>query len=106
MPQVKFVAHNGAEYEVEVRNGMNLMQAALKNDIPGIIGDCGGSCACATCHIYVEDSWLGMLQSIEEAEALMLDQALQVKQNSRLACQIVVHDELDGLSVSIPERQF
>ena len=106
MPQVKFVAHNGAEYEVEVRNGMNLMQAALKNDIPGIIGDCGGSCACATCHIYVEDAWLGKLKSVDEAEALMLDQAMEVTQNSRLACQIVVHDELDGLSVSIPERQF
>ena len=82
------------------------MEGAIKNKIPGIDADCGGACACATCHVYVQKEWLSKLPSKEDTEEDMLDFAFEVKENSRLSCQLTVTDELDGLVVDLPEKQF
>jgi len=81
------------------------MEGALQNNIPGIDADCGGSCACATCHVYVDEKWFDKLQKKEDAEQDMLDMAFEPKKNSRLACQIIATDELDGLVVKMPSKQ-
>ena len=104
MPRVKFLEHNGTAHEIEARAGANLMQTALIQKVPGIIGDCGGSCACATCHVYIEDG--ERIPPVDELEAQMLEQAMDVNNNSRLACQIVGKYGLDGLTIRIPSRQF
>jgi len=82
------------------------MEAATTNDIPGIDADCGGACACATCHVYVSENWLNIVGKPEDLEAEMLDVAEDVKENSRLACQIKISDEMDGLVITTPESQF
>ena len=81
------------------------MEGAIQNDIPGIDADCGGSMACATCHVYVKDDWYDKLDEKSEGEDDMIDQAYEPKKNSRLSCQIIVSDELDGLKVTTPEKQ-
>jgi 2Fe-2S ferredoxin len=81
------------------------MEAAIKNNVPGIDADCGGSCACATCHVYVDDAWLGRLEQISAMEESMLDFAKNSAPNSRLSCQIKVNPTLDGLTVRLPESQ-
>ncbi len=81
------------------------MEGAIQNNIPGIDADCGGSMACATCHVYVKEEWLTKLPKIEDGEQDMIDMAIQPKKNSRLSCQIIISDDLDGLEVTTPEKQ-
>tara|TARA_Y100000748_G_scaffold83577_1_gene69073 strand:+ start:2505 stop:2825 length:321 start_codon:yes stop_codon:yes gene_type:complete len=106
MAKIKYIQFNGEEHEVDVQNGLTVMEGAIKNKIPGIDADCGGACACATCHVYVQKEWLSKLPSKEDTEEDMLDFAFEVKENSRLSCQLTVTDELDGLIVDLPEKQF
>ena len=106
MAKIKYIEHNGKEHEIEVSSGLTVMEGAIKNNIPGIDADCGGACACATCHVYINQDWVEKLNPKEDAEEDMLDFAFDVKDNSRLSCQISVTDELDGLIVNLPEKQF
>ena len=105
MAKIKYIEHNGKEHIVEVQNGLTVMEGAVQNDIPGIDADCGGSMSCATCHVYVKEDWYDKLPKKEMGEDDMLDQAYEPKQNSRLSCQMIVSDELDGLVVYMPEKQ-
>ena len=105
MAKIKYIEHNGKEHIVEVQNGLTVMEGAIQNDIPGIDADCGGSMSCATCHVYVKEDWYDKLSKKEMGEDDMLDQAYEPKANSRLSCQMMVSDELDGLSVYMPEKQ-
>ncbi len=106
MPRVRFIEHNGTEHEVEVPNGTSIMQAAVSHMVPGIEGDCGGLCACATCHVYIPEEWQGKCGAPEELEQAILDFAFDVEDNSRLSCQIKMSDELDGVTIRMPERQY
>lgn len=105
MAKITFKESNGTERTVEAENGMTVMEAAIKNMIPGIDADCGGACACATCHVYVDVEWTSVVGEPSPMEEDMLDFAYEVKPNSRLSCQIKVDDKIDGLVVSVPERQ-
>ena len=105
MAKIKYIEHSGTEHEIDVANGLTVMEGAIKNKVPGIDADCGGACACATCHVYVDENWLDKLPSKEDGEEDMLDMAFEPKQNSRLSCQLTVSDELDGLIVNIPSKQ-
>ena len=105
MTKIKYIEHNGKEHIVEVQNGLTVMEGAVQNDIPGIDADCGGSMSCATCHVYVKEDWYDKLPKKEMGEDDMLDQAYEPKANSRLSCQMMVSDELDGLIVYMPEKQ-
>ena len=96
MPKIKYIEQNGNSKTIEVDNGLTVMEGAVQNNIPGIDADCGGGMACATCHVYVEDSWLNKLPKAEDAEQDMIDMAYKPNKNSRLSCQIVVSDEIDG----------
>ncbi|HUD51878.1 2Fe-2S iron-sulfur cluster-binding protein [Parvibaculum sp.] len=106
MTKIIFKEHDGKEHAVEVENGMTVMEAAIKNMIPGIDADCGGACACATCHVYVDPAWMEKVGKPESMEEDMLDFAFDVRENSRLSCQIKVTDALEGLVVTTPEKQF
>ena len=106
MAKIKYIEFNGNEHEIEVSNGLTVMEGVIKNKIPGIDADCGGACACATCHVYVDNKWIEKLSPKDDSEEDMLDFAFEVKSNSRLSCQITVSDELDGLVVNMPEKQF
>lgn len=106
MPKITFIEADGTKHCVEAESGMTLMEAAVHNTIPGIDADCGGACACATCHVYIDAHWLERVGPRGEIEEDMLDFAFDVGENSRLSCQIGLTDELDGLVVRIPERQF
>jgi ferredoxin, 2Fe-2S len=105
MPKVTFIAFAGGKHTVEVPAGTTLMHAATDNRVPGIDGDCGGNCACATCHVYVEPAWLERLAARTATEEEMLNCVAERKDNSRLACQITLTDALDGLMVKLPEAQ-
>ena len=105
MAKIKYIEHNGKEHIVDVQNGLTVMEGAVQNDIPGIDADCGGSMSCATCHVYVKEDWYDKLPKKEMGEDDMLDQAYEPKSSSRLSCQIMVSDDLDGLSVHMPEKQ-
>ena len=105
MAKITYIEHNGTNHTVDVQNGLTVMEGAVQNDIPGIDADCGGAMACATCHVYVEEKWLDNLPKAEDAEVDMIDMAYEPKKNSRLSCQIIVSDELDGLEVTTPEKQ-
>ena len=105
MTKIVYIEHDGTEHAIDVKNGRSVMEGAVKNNIPGIDADCGGACACATCHVYVQGDWLektGVRSAMEES---MLDFAEGVEENSRLSCQIKVSDALDGLVVTMPESQ-
>lgn len=106
MARITYVETNGTEHEVDVANGQSLMAGAVSHMIPGIEGDCGGLCACATCHVYIPDAWQTVCGEPEELEQNILDFAFDVDSNSRLCCQIEVTDELDGIRVLMPERQY
>lgn len=107
MPKVTYIEHDGAEHVVDVPVGENVMRGALYNGIEGIVGECGGGLACATCHCYVDEAWLDMTGTPSEAEVDMFDSASsEVKPNSRLSCQIAMTDALDGLVVRLPETQY
>ena len=105
MPKITYIEQNGSSKTIEVDNGLTVMEGAVQNNIPGIDADCGGGMACATCHVYVEDLWLNKLPKAEDAEQDMIDMAYKPNKNSRLSCQIVVSDEIDGLTVTTPEKQ-
>ena len=105
MPKVTYIEHNGKEHVVDVPEGWSVMEGAVKNLIPGIDADCGGACACATCHVYVDPAWTGKLQPKEDMEQTMLDFAQDLEPNSRLSCQIKVTKELDGFVVRMPKSQ-
>ena len=106
MAKIKYIEHDGKEHEIEVANGLTVMEGAVQNGIPGIDADCGGSMACATCHVYVKEGWFSKLPDKEMGEDDMLDQAFEPKSNSRLSCQLTVSDELNGLIVHLPEKQI
>ena len=105
MPKIIFTDSEGESREVEAKAGMSVMEAAVQNMIPEIDADCGGACACATCHVYVDADWLGKLKAMDDMEESMLDFAESVQDNSRLCCQILIKDELDGIKVTTPESQ-
>tara|TARA_B100000700_G_scaffold312801_1_gene396949 strand:+ start:442 stop:762 length:321 start_codon:yes stop_codon:yes gene_type:complete len=105
MPKIKYIEHNGKSHEIEVSNGLTVMEGAVQNNIPGIDADCGGSCACATCHVYVDENWFDKLPKKEDTEEDMLDMAFEPKKFSRLSCQITVTDDLNGLVVKMPSKQ-
>ncbi|MGE0181606.1 MAG: 2Fe-2S iron-sulfur cluster-binding protein [Parvularculaceae bacterium] len=105
MPKITYIEHTGKEHVVEAETGVSVMEAAVKNMIPGIDADCGGACACATCHVYVDAAWTDKVGKPEAMEESMLDFAYEPKENSRLSCQITVRAELDGLVVRLPEFQ-
>ena len=105
MTKITYKDNLGASKTIEVENGLTVMEGAVQNDISGIDADCGGSMACATCHVYVEEKWLNKLPKAEEAEVDMIDMAYEPKKNSRLSCQLIVSDELEGLIVTTPAKQ-
>ena len=105
MPVVTYIEHNGGEHRVQAQVGRNFMQIALDNGIAGILGDCGGSCSCGTCHGYVDAQWAGKLPPISETEAFMLEGVPEPRPTSRLCCQLRMQPELDGIVVHLPEEQ-
>ena len=105
MPRITYITSDAQTHTIEVKNGLTVMEGAVQNDIPGIDADCGGGMACATCHVYVNEEWVDKLPKKEEGEEDMLDMAFEPKKNSRLSCQLIVSDQLDGLVVNIPTKQ-
>lgn len=105
MAKITYIDHEGNELEIEAKNGETVMETAIKNSVPGIDADCGGACACATCHVYVDAAFIEKVGQPEDMEQSMLDFAENVTETSRLSCQITVSDELDGLRVTTPESQ-
>ena len=105
MAKITYIENGGTEHHVDVPTGLSVMDGARRFTIPGIDGDCGGACACATCHVYVDDEWTEIVGEPEAMEEDMLDFAFEVKPNSRLSCQIKVRDALDGLIMRVPSRQ-
>jgi len=105
MSKITYITSDEKTHTIDVENGLTVMEGAVQNNIPGIDADCGGGMACATCHVYVKENWLDKLPKKEDGEEDMLDMAYEPKQNSRLSCQLVVSDEIDGLEVVIPSKQ-
>ena len=105
MPKIIYHAFDGTRFEVDAAAGSTVMENAIRNDVPGIEAECGGACACATCHVYVDEAWVEKTGQAAAMEEDMLDFAYEQKPNSRLSCQIKVTDELDGLEVKVPEKQ-
>ncbi len=105
MAKITYTDQQGNSKTVDVENGLSVMEGAIQNDVPGIDADCGGSMACATCHVYVEEKWLDKLSKAEDGEIDMIDMAFEPKKNSRLSCQLIVTNELDGLKVTTPKKQ-
>ena len=105
MAKIIYKDFEGNSKTVELENGLSLMEGAIQNEIPGIDADCGGAMACATCHVYIKDEWFNKIPQAEDAEVDMIDMAYEPKKNSRLSCQIIVNDELDGIEVTTPEKQ-
>ena len=105
MTKITYKDQEGNSKTIEVENGLSVMEGAIQNNIPGIDADCGGSMACATCHVYVEDKWFNKLPKAEDGEVDMIDMAFEPKKNSRLSCQLIITDEMDGLEVTTPEKQ-
>ncbi|MCH8142995.1 MAG: 2Fe-2S iron-sulfur cluster binding domain-containing protein [Proteobacteria bacterium] len=106
MPKVTYVEDDGTTHEIDVPVGTTLMQGAVSHLIPGIEGDCGGLCACATCHVYISDEFVPLCNSADELESGMLEFAFDVRDSSRLACQIEVSEEMEGIVVQMPLRQY
>ena len=105
MAKITYIEYTNKKHVVEVPNNMSVMEGAIQNNIPGIDADCGGSMACATCHVYVDEKWFNKLEKKDEGEEDMLDMAYQPNKFSRLSCQLLVSDELDGLIVRMPSKQ-
>ena len=105
MPKITYIEHSGKSHTIEVANGLSVMEGAGQNNIPGIDADCGGSMACATCHVYVKEEWFNKLPKKEDGEEDMLDMAHEPNKFSRLSCQLTVSDELEGMIVNLPEKQ-
>ena len=105
MPKITYKTEDDKIYTIDVQNGLTVMEGAIQNDIPGIDADCGGGMSCETCHVYVNEEWIDKLPVKEDGEEDMLDMAFEPKKNSRLSCQLIVSDTLDGLVVNIPLKQ-
>ena len=105
MSKITYRTQDNKTHIIDVQNGLTVMEGAIQNDIPGIDADCGGGMSCATCHVYVDEEWLDKLPVKEDGEEDMLDMAFEPKKNSRLSCQLIVSDILEGLVVSIPSKQ-
>ena len=105
MPKITYIEHNGKSHTINVANGLSVMEGAVQNNVPGIDADCGGSMACATCHVYVKEGWFDKLPKKEDGEEDMIDMAYEPNKYSRLSCQLTVSDELEGLTVKLPEKQ-
>jgi 2Fe-2S ferredoxin len=105
MPKVIYITTDGVHHEVQVENGYSVMEGAIINNIEGIVAECGGACACATCHSYIDEAWLDRLPPMDDMEDSMLDAAYERRPNSRLTCQIEMHPGLDGLIVHVAENE-
>jgi len=105
MPKITYIEHDGTSRTVEAELGATVMETALKNDVPGIVAECGGSCTCATCLVHVDEAWSGKVGTRSDEEEDQLDNAFDVRPTSRLSCQITVTEELDGLVVHTPSYQ-
>jgi 2Fe-2S ferredoxin len=105
-PKITYIDPDGVAHTVEAEIGSTVMETAMLNDVPGIIASCGGSCACATCHVHVDPEWMSRVGPRSPEEEGMLDSAVDVDETSRLSCQIKVVEELDGLKVTIAARQI
>ena len=105
MAKITYIEHTNKKHVIEVSNNMSVMEGAVQNNIPGIDADCGGAMACATCHVYVDEKWFDKLKKKDEGEEDMLDMAYQPNEFSRLSCQLLVSDELDGLILRMPSKQ-
>jgi 2Fe-2S ferredoxin len=106
MPKVTYIQPNGSERTIEARAGTTLMEAAIDNDVAGIVAECGGACSCATCHVYVDAAWAPKLTPPDAQEDGMLDCVLDRRETSRLSCQIVLTDELDGIVLHVADEQI
>jgi 2Fe-2S ferredoxin len=106
MPKILYLDVDGGRYEVDVDVGCTVMEGAIDNNVPGIIAECGGACACATCHAYIDEAWLGRLAPMDPMEDAMLDSALERRRTSRLTCQIEVTEALDGLIVHVARNEI
>lgn len=106
MINIVYIEHDGTERVIEAKPGSSVMLAAVTNGVPGIDADCGGACSCATCHVFVHEEWLDKLEEIDPTEEAMLRLSPDRQNNSRLACQISVTEDLSGLMVTTPEFQF
>ena len=105
MPKIIYRVEGGSVMEVEVESGHTVMEGAIDNNVPGVVAECGGACACATCHCYIDESWLDRLPAMDDMEDAMLDSAQDRRNNSRLTCQIEVTDDLDGLAVTVADNE-
>ena len=105
MPKITYIDSSGNQKTIDVAIGLSVMEGAIQNNIPGIDADCGGGMACATCHVYVKEEWFNKLPKAEDGEQDMIDMAFEPKKNSRLSCQLIVSDELDGIVVTTPSKQ-
>jgi 2Fe-2S ferredoxin len=106
MPRITLIESSGTAHTIDATLGESVMQAAMSNRVPGILADCGGSCSCATCHVYVDEDWRERIPPASAAERDMIECALHVQEGSRLSCQIEIRDELEGLVVRLPESQI
>jgi 2Fe-2S ferredoxin len=104
MPQITFIGNDGHSITVTAKTGHSLMEVAVDNDIAGMVAECGGACACATCHAYIDAAWLDRMPPMQDMEDAMLDSALDRRENSRLSCQIEVSDALDGLVITVADN--
>mgnify|MGYP001287107870 FL=1 len=105
MSKITYIESSGKSHTVDVKNGLTVMEGAIQNDIPGIDADCGGGMSCATCHVYVKENWFDKMPKKEDGEDDMLDMAFEPNKFSRLSCQIIISDELEGLVVNLPAKQ-
>ena len=105
MPKITYIDSSGNQKTIDVAIGLSVMEGAIQNNIPGIDADCGGGMACATCHVYVKEEWFNKLPKAEDGEQDMIDMAFEPKKNSRLSCQLMVSEQIDGLIVDLPEKQ-
>ncbi len=106
MPKITFVTPDGERHKVDVDNGYSVMEAAINNNIDGIVAECGGACACATCHGYIDEAWTAKMPEMDDMEDSMLDAAYERRDNSRLTCQLEVNEEWDGLVVHVAENEY
>jgi 2Fe-2S ferredoxin len=106
MPKVIFITPDGERHEVNVENGYTVMEAAINNNIEGIVAECGGACACATCHSYIDEAWIAKMPEMDDMEDSMLDAAYERKDSSRLTCQLEMNDDWDGLVVHVAENEY
>ena len=105
MPSVTYVEHDGTAHTVDVAVGITLMDGSVRNNLPGILAECGGSCSCGTCHVYVDESWIARLEEPDPSETELLEFIDNHRENSRLSCQILMSDELDGIVLHVPEYE-